>query len=153
MRVIYFSILLAILGLAPSRLCLAQEKALLALSERDLIFANVAYEFRSASFEKNEEARGSGSVILALSKDGGVATVNIDGVRKALIAMRKPVEPVCTNGESSTSYQQLFALEQLRLQLKLNLKQDEGKCLAEGLLAIRLDKHNKRYMVKGAADK
>lgn len=124
----------------------AEEKGLSALNPQEFKTLQAPYEYRIASFAKDEGAYGSGALILLITNDMRTAIVNLNGVKTELQLMQKTPAPACATGSSR---QQVYAKDQLRLMLKSSLKAGAEACWVEGLVSIRSDKHTNRYMVKG----
>lgn len=109
---------------------------------------NAPYEFRIASFSRNEGAYGSGVVILLLSNDLRTAYINLQGVTTELKSVQKNPSTSCRSGEVRQS---VYANAELRLMLKVSLEPGEEACWAKGVVSLHLNKHTYRYMVKGVS--
>lgn len=137
------------LSLISALLCgasFAQETALSPLSANDMVNMVAPHEVRIASFAKDESSKGSGALLVLLSRDAKNATVNLNGVRTELAALQYAGGFSCVDGGS---YQQIFARDQLRLLMRIKFKVVQEACTFEGLISIKLDRYTKRYMVKG----
>lgn len=139
---------LSIVVLFFTNMVSAQQTALLALGYQEAKSLHAPYEFRVANFSKDEGAYGSGDLVLIISNDTKTAIINLNGTRTELRALQQNPNTECKTG---TSRRQVYAKEQLRLQVKFALRAGEEACWAEGLISIRTDKHTHRYLVKGVS--
>lgn len=124
------------------------EEILQAINQQEIEKLQSPYEFRIASFTKEEGSYGTGPLILLITQDMRTAIINMNGVKTELQLMQKTATPSCVTGSSR---QQVYAKDQLRLMVKLTLKAGAEACWAQGLVSIRTDKHTNRYMVKGVS--
>ena len=124
------------------------ETALREIHSQELKKWQTPYEFRIASFAKEEGSYGSGPLILLITQDTRTAVINLNGVTTELQLLQKTSAPSCVTGGSR---QQVYAKDQLRLMVKLTLRAGAEACWAQGLVSIRTDKHTSRYMVKGVS--
>lgn len=143
-----FKLGLSIVVLTCTNLVSAQQTALQALGSQESKSLHAPYEFRIANFSQDEGGYGSGDLVLIISHDTKTAIINLNGTRTELRALQQNPNTECKTGASR---QQVYAKEQLRLQVKLTLKAGEEACWAEGLISIRSDKHTYRYLVKGVS--
>lgn len=148
MRAFHMKFGLLIFSLQLSSLAIAQQVALQELDLQESKSLRAPYEFRIASFSKDEGSYGSGALVLLISNDTKSAIINLNGVRTELRALQAESTTECKTGATR---QQVYAKDQLRLQVKLKLKAGEEACWAEGLVSIRMDKHTHRYLVKGVS--
>ncbi len=109
---------------------------------------NMPYEYRIASFAKDENKLGSGALILLLSQDQRKAFINFQGVTVELNSVQKTLATSCTAGETR---QHVYSNGQTRLLLKLKLEPAAESCFGSGLISIYVDKHTHRYLVKGVS--
>ncbi|WMW80298.1 hypothetical protein RF679_16860 [Undibacterium cyanobacteriorum] len=109
---------------------------------------NAPYEFRIASFAKDEGGYGSGALVLLLSNDLRTAYVNLQGVTTELKSVQKNPSTSCRSGDIRQS---VYANADLRLMLKVSLEPGEEACWAKGVVSLHLNKHTYRYMVKGVS--
>ncbi len=140
--------LMLALGMSP---VLAQSPpapviALDKLDLKDLFNFNSGFQFRIASFSAEETEIGQGALILLLSSDQTVALIKIDGVTQRLHLLQKNSDTRCSDGAHALW---VYALDEQRLMLKVSFRKIADQCQAQGLLSLRLDKHNRRILVKG----
>ncbi|TXI93021.1 MAG: hypothetical protein E6Q34_05920 [Burkholderiaceae bacterium] len=109
---------------------------------------NAPYEFRVASFAKDEGSYGSGSMVLLLSNDLRTGFVKLQGQTRELKSVQKNPSTSCKSGEMR---QAVYADGEVRLMLKLKLEPGEEACWATGLLSVHYEKHTYRYLVKGVS--
>ena len=124
----------------------AQQAVLQELNSQDVKSLSSAYEFRVASFSKDEGGKGDGAHIVSLSADARTAVVNLKGKRMEMRAMHQVPQDVCQPGGQR---QLVYGSDSLRLMAKLNFDPSTSSCTAQGVIAIHVDKHTYRYLVKG----
>lgn len=107
---------------------------------------NSPYEYRIASFAKDESDLGGGALVLLLSQDQRKALLNIQGRVTELVSVQKTLSSSCVAGETR---QNVYSNGQIRLLLKLNMVPKADACLGQGLISVHIDKHTHRYLVKG----
>lgn len=124
----------------------AQQAVLLELNAQDLKSLSSAYEFRVASFSKDEGGKGEGAHLVSLSADAKTAVINLKGKRTEMHAMHQVPHDLC---QSSGQRQLVYGNDSLRLMAKLNFDIGNSVCTAQGVIAIHIDKRTYRYLVKG----
>lgn len=138
-------------SMAPTQ-ALAQEiktqQVLLPIDVKQVSKWSTPYEYRIASFAKDESALGGGALILLLSQDQRKAVINFQGATVELNSVQKTLATSCTAGETR---QNVYSNGQTRLLLKLKLEPAAEGCLGSGLISIYVDKHTHRYLVKGVS--
>ena len=139
-------------ALMVSTQTLAQEtkmqQVLLPLDVKQISKWGAPYEYRIASFAKDENKLGSGALILLLSQDQRKAFINFQGATVELNSVQKTLATSCTAGETR---QHVYSNGQTRLLLKLKLEPAAESCFGSGLISIYVDKHTHRYLVKGVS--
>lgn len=139
-------------ALMVSTQTLAQEtkmqQVLLPLDVKQISKWDTPYEYRIASFAKDENKLGSGALILLLSQDQRKAFINFQGATVELNSVQKTLATSCTAGETR---QNVYSNGGTRLLLKLKLEPAAEGCLGSGLISIYVDKHTHRYLVKGGS--
>lgn len=109
---------------------------------------NAPYEFRIATFAKDEGSYGSGAMVLLLSNDLRTAYINLQGKTTQLTSVQKSPSTSCKLGETR---QAVYTDGEVRLLLKVKLEPGEEACWARGLVSVHLNKHTHRYLVKGVS--
>lgn len=124
----------------------AQQAVLLELNPQDLQSLSSSYEFRVASFSKDEGGKGEGAHLVSLSADAKTAVVNLKGKYTQMRVMHQVPPDICQSGGQR---QLVYGNDSLRLMAKLNFDASTSSCTAQGVIAIHVDKHTYRYLVKG----
>lgn len=136
-------------SMAPTQ-ALAQEsktqQVLLPIDVKQVSKWSTPYEYRIASFAKDESTLGGGALILLLSQDQRKAVINFQGATIELNTVQKNLATSCITGETR---QNVYSNGQIRLLLKLKLEPTADTCLGNGLISVYVDKHTHRYFVKG----
>ncbi len=109
---------------------------------------NAPYEFRIATFAKDEGSYGSGAMVLLLSNDLRTGYINLQGKTIQLTSVQKNPSTSCKLGETR---QAVYTDGEVRLLLKVKLEPGEEACWAKGLVSVHLNKHTHRYLVKGVS--
>lgn len=109
---------------------------------------NAPYEFRIATFAKDEGSYGSGAMVLLLSNDLRTGYINLQGKTIQLTSVQKNPSTSCKLGETR---QAVYTDGEVRLLLKVKLEPGEEACWAKGLISVHLNKHTHRYLVKGVS--
>ncbi|MBC3882467.1 hypothetical protein H8K35_13815 [Undibacterium sp. LX40W] len=122
------------------------QQILMPLDVKQVSKWSTPYEYRIASFAKDESKLGGGALILLLSQDQRKAFVNFQGTTIELSSVQKNLATSCVAGETR---QNVYSNGQVRLLLKLKLEPAAEGCLGNGLISVYVDKHTHRYLVKG----
>lgn len=109
---------------------------------------NAPYEFRIATFARDEGSYGSGAMVLLLSNDLRTGYINLQGKTIQLTSVQKNPSTSCKLGETR---QAVYTDGEVRLLLKVKLEPGEEACWAKGLISVHLNKHTHRYLVKGVS--
>lgn len=122
------------------------QQILMPLDVKQVSKWSTPYEYRIASFAKDESKLGGGALILLLSQDQRKAFVNFQGTTIELSSVQKNLATSCVASETR---QNVYSNGQVRLLLKLKLEPAAEGCLGNGLISVYVDKHTHRYLVKG----
>lgn len=146
----FFTVLALFAASMTSTHALAQDvktqQILMPLDVKQVSKWSTPYEYRIASFAKDESKLGGGALILLLSQDQRKAFVNFQGTTIELSSVQKNLARSCVAGETR---QNVYSNGQVRLLLKLKLEPAAEGCLGNGLISVYVDKHTHRYLVKG----